>query len=121
MKKILWFSRHKMTPEQKLALGDVEIMQINKTINSAYELKDEIDECDIIAIVAPINLQQQFLKLAEGKPVIMAVSCLSVVYFSSISFFLFADISFPSISCFFISFTLNPSGRNKTIRNSCSF
>lgn len=47
MKKILWFSRHKMTPEQKLALGDVEIMQINKTINSAYELKDEIDECDI--------------------------------------------------------------------------
>ena len=74
MKKILWFSRHKMTPEQKLALGDVEIMQINKTINSAYELKDEIDECDIIAIVAPINLQQQFLKLAEGKPVIMAVN-----------------------------------------------
>ena len=68
MKKILWFSRHKMTPEQKLALGDVEIMQINKTINSAY------DECDIIAIVAPINLQQQFLKLAEGKPVIMAVN-----------------------------------------------
>ena len=64
MKKILWFSRHKMTPEQKLALGDVEIMQI----------KDEIDECDIIAIVAPINLQQQFLKLAEGKPVIMAVN-----------------------------------------------
>ena len=74
MKKILWFSRHKMTTEQKLALGDVEIMQINKTINSAYELKDEIDECDIIAIVAPINLQQQFLKLAEGKPVIMAVN-----------------------------------------------
>ena len=39
MKKILWFSRHKMTPEQKLALGDVEIMQINKTINYAILLQ----------------------------------------------------------------------------------
>ena len=56
------------------ALGDVEIIQVNKTVQSAYELQDEINECDIIAIVAPINLQQQFIKLANGKPVIMAVN-----------------------------------------------
>lgn len=74
MRKILWLSRHEMTSEQRKALGDCEIMQINKTINSAYELKDEIDACDIIAIVAPINLQQQFLQLAGEKPVIMAVN-----------------------------------------------
>lgn len=75
MEKVLWFSRHEMTTEQREALGtDIEIMQINKSINSAYELKEEIDQCDIIAIVAPINLQQQFLKLANGKPVIMAVN-----------------------------------------------
>ena len=74
MKKVLWFSRHEMTDEQRAALGDVEIKQINKSINSAYELKDEINECDIIAIVAPIDLQQQFLKLAGDKPVIMAVN-----------------------------------------------
>ena len=74
MKKVLWFSRHEMTPKQKAALGDVEIMQVNKTIMSAYEIKEEIDQCDIIAIVAPINLQQQFLKLARDKPVIMAVN-----------------------------------------------
>lgn len=73
-KKVLWFSRHEMTPEQRLALGDCEIIQINKTINSAYEIKDDIDRCDIIAIVAPINLQQQFLKIAGDKPVIMAVN-----------------------------------------------
>lgn len=74
-KNVLWFSRHEMSPEQKAALGDnVEINQINKSINSAYELKDEINKADIIAIVAPINLQQQFLKLADGKPVIMAVN-----------------------------------------------
>lgn len=74
MKKVLWFSRHEMTDEQKAALGDVEIKQINKSIDSAYELENEIKDCDILAIVAPINLQQQFLKLAGDKPVIMAVN-----------------------------------------------
>ena len=74
MKKVLWFSRHQMTPEQREALGDCEIKQVNKSINSAYELADEVKECDIIAIVAPINLQTQFLSLAGDKPVIMAVN-----------------------------------------------
>ena len=73
-KKVLWFSRHEMTPEQLKALGDVEINQINRSISSAYELEEEINNSDIIAIVAPINLQQQFLKIAGDKPVIMAVN-----------------------------------------------
>lgn len=73
-RKVLWFSRHEMTQEQKAALGEAEIMQVDKTINSAFELQNEIDQCDIIAIVAPINLQQQFIKLAGTKPVIMAVN-----------------------------------------------
>lgn len=74
MKKMLWFSRHEMSPEQEDDLerifGEVEIHQINKTISSAFELKDEIDKMDIIGIVAPINLQSQFLKIAGDKPVI---------------------------------------------------
>lgn len=75
MKKVMWFSRHEMTTEQKAALGEgVTVEQVNRTINSAFELKDEIESADIIAIVAPINLQQQFLKLAGTKPVIMAVN-----------------------------------------------
>ena len=73
-KKVLWFSRHEMTPEQRAALGDVEINQINRTVDSAYELENEIKAADIVAIVAPINLQQQFLKIAGDKPVIMAVN-----------------------------------------------
>lgn len=73
-KKVLWFSRHEMTPEQKAALGDCEITQVSKTINSAYELADEIAAADIVAIVAPINIQAQFLKLAGDKPVITAKS-----------------------------------------------
>ena len=73
-KKVLWFSRHQMSDDQLKALGDVEVTQINRSISSAYELEEEIKAADIVAIVAPINLQQQFLKLAEGKPVIMAVN-----------------------------------------------
>ena len=74
MKKVLWFSRHEMTEAQRKALGEVEINQIDRTIRRADELKQEIDESDIIAIVAPIELQSQFLALAKGKPVIMAVN-----------------------------------------------
>lgn len=72
--KVLWFSRHAMTAEQRATLVDVEIFQVNKTIKSAYELKAEIDDCDIIAVVAPIGLQEQFLRLAGDKPVITAVN-----------------------------------------------
>ena len=75
MKHILWFSRHEMSDAQRAALGDdVNIEQVNKTIASAYELQEEINRADVIAIVAPIHLQEQFLKLAGNKPVIMAVS-----------------------------------------------
>ena len=63
-----------MSAEQRAALGDVEIVQINKTIQSAQELKTEIEDCDIIAVVAPIGLQEQFLRLAGDKPVITAVN-----------------------------------------------
>lgn len=74
MKKVFWFSRHEMTEEQRAALGDCEIIQCNRSINSAFEVQEEARECDILAIVAPINLQKQFLKIAEGRPVIMAVN-----------------------------------------------
>ena len=63
-----------MSTDQRRALGDVEIVQVNRTINSAFELKDEIDAADIIAIVAPIGLQAEFLRLAGDKPVIVAVN-----------------------------------------------
>ena len=78
MKKILWFSRHTMTDDQlaslKRKLGDISIVQVNRTISSARELSSEIEECDILAVVAPIGLQAEFLRLANGKPVITAVS-----------------------------------------------
>ena len=58
----------------KRIYGEVTINQVSKTINSAYDLQAEINEADIVGIVAPINIQQQFLKLAGDKPVISATS-----------------------------------------------
>ena len=81
--RILWFSRHEMTEAQREALdfltgmgysGGIEITQINKTISSAYEIADEIEKFDILAVVAPPALQQQFIKVAEGRPVITALN-----------------------------------------------
>ena len=76
MTKVLWFSRHQMTDDQLAALvaklGEIEVVQVDKTIQNAFELTEEVDASDVIAIVAPINLQAQFLKLAKDKPVIVA-------------------------------------------------
>lgn len=78
MTKVLWFSRHQMSDAQLASLvkkfGGVDIHQVSKTIQSARELSDEIAECDVLAIVAPIGLQAEFLRLAGEKPVITAVS-----------------------------------------------
>jgi hypothetical protein len=74
MKKVLWFSRHELSAEQlndlERIFAKVEVNQVNKTITKAVEIKDDIDVADVIAIVAPLPLQQEFLQLAKGKPVI---------------------------------------------------
>lgn len=77
MKKVLWFSRHSMTPSQlddfcRSLNSEVEICQVNRTISHANELAAEIDDADILAIVAPIELQAEFLRISNGRPVIYA-------------------------------------------------
>lgn len=65
--RILWFSRHSMTETQREALDflidmgydSIEITQMDRTISSAYEIADEI---------------KQFIKVAEGRPVITALN-----------------------------------------------
>ena len=72
-KKILWFSRHTLENKQLTDFNtDISICQINKTVASAKNIGREIEEADILAIVANINLEKQFLELANGKPVIMS-------------------------------------------------
>jgi len=74
MKNVLWFSRHELSAEQLADLerifGKVEVNQVNKTITKASEILDDIEAADIIAIVAPLPLQQEFLLLAGQRPVV---------------------------------------------------
>ena len=76
MKKVLWFSRHLMQVAQMQALtdklGDVDITQVNKSIQSAQDIAQEIEAHDIIAVVAPPNLLAGILRIAGDKPVITA-------------------------------------------------
>ena len=76
MTKILWFSRHLMKVAQAQALmdklGDVDITQLSKSIQSAQDIAQEIGAHDIIAVVAPPQLLAGILKLAGDKPVITA-------------------------------------------------
>lgn len=76
MKKVLWFSRHIMTKEQAEALmirlGNTEITQLSKSIQSAQDIAQEIEAHDIIAAVAPPQLLAGILKIAGDKPVITA-------------------------------------------------
>jgi hypothetical protein len=91
MTKVLWFSRHDMDADQVAALeaklGAVEVTKVNGTapnVHVAFEaevnnapkeqvapLKELIQGFDVVAIVAPIGLQQQFLGVAGDKPVII--------------------------------------------------
>ncbi len=88
MKKVMWFSRHTMSDDQKRALGDgIQITQVkcenltsvwnyvNLDINgqnTTIRMADFVKDFDIIAIVAPIQLQKQFLDVSNGTPVIFA-------------------------------------------------
>ena len=76
MTKVLWFSRHLMQVAQMQALmdklGDVDITQVNKSIQSAQDIAQEIEAHDIIAVVAPPNLLAGILRIAGEKPVITA-------------------------------------------------
>ena len=76
--KVLWFSRHEFIGRQRTSLEDkfgaITVNHIAGNVKHASEIQDAIDEADISAIVAPIGLQQEFIRASKGKPVIMAVN-----------------------------------------------
>lgn len=79
MKKVLWISRHEMTPAQRSDLervmgGPVELLPWPDTIRDAEELAPAIAESDAVAAVLPPELLCRVLHLAGGKPVMQSVS-----------------------------------------------
>lgn len=91
MKKVLWLSRHDMTPEQERALGqNVTITKVDGTVPNVHvpfqavvdnageatelpALKTLAQEFDVLAVVLPINVKQQLLGVTD-RPVIEAVN-----------------------------------------------
>lgn len=75
LNKVLWFSRHEMTELQYQDLERIygeglEVTQVNKTIGSVSEIEENIKEHHIIAIVAPVRMQQEIIETAGWRPVI---------------------------------------------------
>ena len=79
MKQVLWVSRHGMTPAQRADLerimgGPVELRPWRETVRCAEELRPALSFCDAAAVVLPPELLGEVLRLADGKPVLRAVS-----------------------------------------------
>ena len=78
MKKLLWFSRHKLTEAQYKDLqniyqDDFILRQVNITINSAKDILPDLEWCDIAAVVMPLHLQQEALEILKpwNKPMLV--------------------------------------------------
>lgn len=79
MKRVLWISRHRMAPDQREDLerimgGPVALIPWRESVRDVSELRPSLEEADAAAVVLPLELLAQLLPLAEGKPVLQAVS-----------------------------------------------
>ena len=79
MKRVLWISRHEMTPEQRAdlerALGDSVALSVwADTVEDLSALRPALDAADAVAAVLPVNLLAELLDLAGEKMVLRSVS-----------------------------------------------
>lgn len=79
MKKILWISRHEMTPQQEQDLSRIvndefEFIILNKTIKIIDEIAPYIEKVNLITAVLPTLLLSELVKLAKDIPVLQSVS-----------------------------------------------
>ena len=78
MKKVLWISRHEMTPEQRSDLdritGGAELLLWKETVTDIAKLLPLLQKADAVAAVLPPELLAELLALAGDKPVLRAVS-----------------------------------------------
>lgn len=77
--RVLWFSRHNMSEEQIADLrriygDDVYISNVNATIKHVNEIKWDIENNDVLAVVASPELLHEFVNYPGGRPVIVAKS-----------------------------------------------
>ena len=72
MKKVLWISRHEMTPEQRSDLdritGGAELLLWKETVTDIAKLLPLLQQADAVAAVLPPELLAELLALAGDKP-----------------------------------------------------
>ena len=79
MRTVLWISRHEMTDAQRADLerimeGPVCLLPWRDTVHDLSALAPAVEQADAVAAVLPLELMARLLRLAEGKPVLQAVS-----------------------------------------------
>lgn len=79
MKRVLWISRHQMTPEQwtdlERAAGDTVVLACwPDTVEDLAALRPLVEWSDAVAAVLPVELLAGVMKLAGTRPVLQAVS-----------------------------------------------
>lgn len=79
MKYFLWISRHEMTETQiadleRIMGGPISLLAWKDTIHDISVLREHIEQVDAVGAVLPIDLLGEVLRMAEGKPVLRAVS-----------------------------------------------
>ena len=79
MKRILWISRHEMTPEQhsdlERVMGDDVSLDVWKdTLSDVERLRPMIKNADAVAAVLPPEMYADLLRIAGGKPVLRSVA-----------------------------------------------
>ena len=70
MKKVLWVSRHEMTPEQRADLdrimGGAQLLPWQETVTDVARLAPLVRRADAVAAVLPPELLEKLLALAQG-------------------------------------------------------
>ena len=79
MKRVLWISRHQMTPAQRAdlerVLGDaVELRPWKDTVSDLKALAPAVEAADVVAAVLPVELLCGLMQLSGGRPVLQAQS-----------------------------------------------
>ena len=79
MAKVLWISRHEMTPAQREDLervmrAPVTLIPWKDTVEDIAELLPALRQADAAAAVLPPEKLSALLQAADGKPVLQAVS-----------------------------------------------
>ena len=77
MKKVLWISRHVLSPEQHAGLetvcgGPFRLEWWRENVEDAAQLREAVAHADVIAAVLPLHLLAEVTAMAGHRPVLIS-------------------------------------------------